>query len=379
MPSIHTGMQQLLRDPAAMLGQRRVGIATHAAAVLPNLSSTYMALLEVGIRITALFSPEHGLDGSAAPGATIAHSQDSNGIPIFSLYGNTMRPDPAMLEHIDVLLFDMQDVGTRYYTYLSTLRELMLACSAAGLPLIVLDRPNPLGGRLLEGPTLEPGFESFVGAAQLPVRHGMTLAELALLLKAQLCPSLALSSVPMHAWRRTMLFAQTGLPWVAPSPNMAHLDAVALYPGTCLLEGVNVSCGRGTPLPFEICGAPWLDGPALARRINACELPGVTARALRFTPSADRYANQSCSGIQLHISNAHTLRPVALGMHILAALQSQHPDMLTWEAQHVDRLIGNGHVRQALTAGEDANVIMSSWKRSCAAFQRKRQPFLQYT
>ncbi len=378
MPIIHTGLEQLMRDPAALLGGRRVGLATHAAAVLPNLGSANTTLLAAGLRLTALFSPEHGLDGSAAPGATIAHAQDTSGIPIFSLYGDTLRPSLAMLEHIDVLVFDMQDVGARYYTYLSTLRELMLACTEAGLPLIVLDRPNPLGGNLIEGPTLEAGYESFVGAAQIPVRHAMTLGELALLLQAQLCPQLELGIVPMQAWRRSMSFARTGLPWVAPSPNMAHLDAVALYPGTCLLEGVNVSCGRGTALPFEVCGAPWLDGQGLAKRINALELPGVGARAQCFRPSTDRYAGQSCSGVQLHISNAQKLRPVGLGLHVLAALQTQHPDQLTWEAQHFDRLIGNQYVRQALSAGEKAENIMSTWKQCCARFRRERQPFLRY-
>lgn len=377
-PSIHTGLEQLLRDPTPVLGGRRIGLATHAAAVLPNLMDAYTALREVGLNVTTLFSPEHGLDGSAAPGDSIAHGMHDSGIPVFSLYGDTVRPNSAMLSEIDVLVFDMQDVGARYYTYVSTLRELMLTCAEASLPLIILDRPNPLGGNLIEGPVLEPGFESFVGAAAVPVRHGMTLGELALLVRERLCPELDLTIIVMQSWRRSMVFDQTRLPWVAPSPNMAHLDAVALYPGTCLLEGVNLSCGRGTPLPFEICGAPWLDGERLATQINSLELAGVRARPLRFTPCADHYAGERCSGIQLHVTDIHRLRPVALGMHLLSALQAQHPACLSWEASHFDRLIGNAHVRQALMAGEPAEVIMAPWNQHCAQFRRERRQFLRY-
>lgn len=375
---IHTGLDILLAERLHLVRGRRVGLVTHPAAVRPDLAHAADALRAAGVQIAALFGPEHGLDGAAAEGAPVAHGNTRGGVPAYSLYGDAVEPTPAMLAGLDLLLFDMQDVGARYYTYLSTLFYVLRAAGRAGLPVAVLDRPNPIGGVAVEGPLVAPGHESFVGIAPLPVRHGLTLGEAARWLDATFAPGVDLMVVAMAGWRRAMWFEDTGRAWVSTSPAMAHLAAVALYPGTCLLEGTNLSVGRGTALPFEVCGAPWLDGRALAADLNGRGLPGVRARPLRFTPAGGRFAGQACGGVQLHITDRDALRPVALGLELVAAVRAAGSGSFAWEAAHFDRLIGTGAVRAALEGGAAAAEISAAWQGDTARFAAERRAYLLY-
>jgi uncharacterized protein YbbC (DUF1343 family) len=377
--AVQTGLAALLDDGLRDLGGARVGLATQAAAVTPDLRGMPEALLAAGANLVALFGPEHGLGGAAEAGAQVGDSRDRRtGLPVHSLYGPTVRPTPEMLAGIDLMLFDMQDVGVRFYTYISTLRELLIATADAGIRLIVLDRPNPLGGIECEGPMLEHGSESFVGAAPVPIRHGLTIGEIALLLRARYRPDAPVEVVRMRGWQRSMWFEQTGLAWAPPSPNMPHLSTVLLYPGMCLLEGTNLSCGRGTALPFEWCGAPWVDGYALAERLNQAQLPGVRFRAARFMPLADRFAGQECGGVQAHVTDRDALRPVALGVHLVAALRHQHAGNFGWHAAHFDRLAGGTSLREAIERGDPPDAVAGAWGLACAAYLEARQAFLLY-
>jgi uncharacterized protein YbbC (DUF1343 family) len=377
---IRTGLDILLAERLSLVRGRRSGLVTHPAAVLADLTHALAALCGVGAQPAALFGPEHGIDGAAAEGAAVAHgSAHRADIPVYSLYGETMEPAPAMLAELDMLIFDMQDVGARYYTYLSTLFYVMRAAGRAGLPVIVLDRPNPLGGVAVEGPLLKSGFESFVGIGPLPVRHGLTIGELAGWLNVVFQLGVDLTVVPMRGWRRELWFDDTGRHWVPTSPAMAHLAAVALYPGTCLIEGINLSIGRGTALPFEICGAPWLDGQVLAAMLNARDLPGVRFRPLRFTPAGNQYAGQECGGVQVHVTDRSALRPVALGLELAAAIRAQYHGAFVWNAAHFDRLIGTDQVRLALEAGSPVEEIGAGWREDVEHFLAERSNYLFYS
>jgi uncharacterized protein YbbC (DUF1343 family) len=243
---------------------------------------------------------------------------------------------------------------------------------------LVLDRPNPLGGRAIEGPLVESAYESFVGIAPLPIRHGLTLGEAARWLNVTRRLQADLEVIPMKGWYRSHLFAELGRGWVPTSPAMAHLDAVALYPGTCLIEGTNMSVGRGTALPFELCGAPWLDGDALARRLNARELPGVRFRGLRFIPAGSRYAGQECGGVQLHITKLDVLSPVELGLELVNAAHQQHSEEFAWDTGHFDRLVGGSDMRAAIEAHLSPSEIAALWRPAEEQFRRERAEFLLY-
>src|SRR5262249_38179365 len=273
-----------------------------------------------GWKLAALFSPEHGIRGEAEAGQTVDSTSDpSTGLPIYSLYGATTRPTDAMLRGLDVLVYDIQDVGARTYTYISTLLEVMRAADAHNLPLVVLDRPNPIGGDQVDGNVLDGHFASFVGPAPLAMRYGMTVGELAQLFNAELSVGANLSVVQMNGWRRSMWFDETGLQWVNPSPNLRSLTAAALYPGMVLFEGTNLSEGRGTPTPFEWIGAPWLDAAALS---NSSQ-PGVRLTPVDHTPdaSAAKYPGQVCHGVSLALVDRRQLRPMDLAVHMLSTIQ----------------------------------------------------------
>ncbi len=290
MPT-RTGLDLLTASPDPDLLRLRLGLVSHPAAPLPNLTGAVDALRGAGYTLTALFGPEHGFGGAAADGALVPDARDPrSGLPVFSLYGASKEPSPQALDLVDALVFDMQDVGVRFYTYLSSLFYVLQAAARQGKPVYLADRPNPLGGQVVEGGQVEAGFESFVGVVNIPIRHGMTLGELAGYMNAEYALNADLRVVKMQGWRREMWFEEPGLPWVPPSPAMPHPQTATLYPGMCLLEGCNLSLGRGTALPFEICGAPWLDGYALAEEMNALGLPGVRFRPITFTPSASHHA-----------------------------------------------------------------------------------------
>jgi len=381
---IQIGLDRLIHEQLHLLQGKRAGLVTHPAAVLPDLTGAVDALLRAGVRLTALFGPEHGPDGAAADGAPVGDAvHPHTGLPVYSLYGAVQEPTPDMLTEVDVLVFDMQDVGVRFYTFVSTLFYVLQGAAQAGKPVIVLDRPNPINGRTLEGPPVLPDFESFVGVASVPIRHGLTLGEMARWMNGEHALGADLTVVAMCGWRRGMWFDETGLLWVPTSPAMPHAmgtstSTATLYPGLCRLEGTNVSEGRGTALPFEVCGAPWIDGRALAKRLNALALPGVRARATRFAPCSDKFAREMCGGLQLHVTDRDTLRPVALGLHLVATLHDLYPDQFAWRASHFDRLIGSDRVRHALEAGEPVEQIVQSWSKDLAEFNQRREAYLLY-
>jgi uncharacterized protein YbbC (DUF1343 family) len=383
---IITGLEIAVTSQQDQFHGRRIGLITHPAAVTHDLTSALDALLASGAAITALFGPEHGFEGSAADAASIAHGVHPRlGVPVYSLYGETLAPTPAMLEHIDLLVFDMQDVGVRFYTYLSTLYHVMCSAAANGVPLLVLDRPNPLGGAAVEGPILAPGYESFIGVAPLPIRHGMTLGELARFLNTELKLGADVRVTSMTGWRRAMDFSATGLPWVPTSPAIPRAETTVVYPGTCFVEGTNLSEGRGTPLPFELVGAPWLDGYRLAQTLNALDLPGVRFRAAQFTPTDSKHAGVVCSGVQAHVQDRRVYQPLLTGLHIIAACRGQNSQRFeflssSWEGAHphFDLLAGNNLVRRGLEEGAPVAEIVAGWTADEVGFRRRRAPYLLY-
>jgi uncharacterized protein YbbC (DUF1343 family) len=394
---VRSGLEVLLRERLDLLRGRRVGLVTHPAAVLPDLTASVDALCGAGMQLTALFGMEHGFAGSAADGKALADGVDGRtGLPVFSLYGASKEPTAEMLAGVDVLVYDVQDVGVRFYTFISTLHYLLRAAGQHDRPVIVLDRPNPINGLTVEGTLVAPGFESFVGIAPLPIRHGMTAGELALCFN-DLPPAgsgpeggslgAGLTVVEMQGWQRDMRFDATGLPWVPTSPAMPHLSTATVYPGACLLEAVNVSEGRGTALPFEQCGAPWADAHDLAEAMNALELAGVHFRPTSFEPSGNRYAGQTCYGVQIHVTDRDALQPVRMGLHLIATLKALYPAKAAWSHYeradgsrlfHFDRLIGNAEVREALDAGTPVKQITSDWAAAEEEFRYRRRAYLLY-
>ncbi len=384
--NVKTGLQVLLEDQLHLLRGRRVGLATQPAAVLPDLTACVDALRQAGVRLTALFGPEHGFGGAAADGLAVADAIDPRtGLPVFSLYGPVKEPTAAMLADVDVLVFDMQDVGVRFYTYLSTLYHLLRGAGKHGCPVIVLDRPNPIDGLTLEGPLVQPGYESFVGVAPLPIRHGMTLGELARYFCVEFAIDVELTVVPLQGWRRDQWFDETGLPWVPTSPAMPHLSTATVYPGLCFVEGANLSEGRGTALPFELCGAPWLDGYELAATLNRLDLPGVRFRPVYFEPSASKHAGVLCQGVQVHVGDRRQLRAVEVGLHVISACRQQAPEQFqflptSWEGRppHFDLLAGSPSLRTGLLAGEPIAALAGAWAAELAAFVETRARHLLY-
>ena len=375
---VKTGLDILVHEQAHLLANQRVGLVSMPAAVLPDLTSSLDALRSAGILVTALFGPEHGFGGAALDGAQIGDVTDPRtGLPIYSLYGATNEPTPEMLANVDVLVFDMQDVGVRFYTYLSTLYYVLRGAGKMGKSVFVLDRPNPITGSIIEGGPISPGFESFVGIINIPMRHGMTLGELANYMNAEYALNADLRVIEMLKWQREMWFDETGLPWIPTSPAMPHLSTAILYPGMCLLEGTNLYLGRGTSLPFEVCGAPWLDGYALASAMNGLRLPGVRFRATVFTPSASNHAGSDCHGVQVHIMDRKLLRPVEVVLHLIAMTLRMSGDAWTW-SPHFERLTGSRDIRSALEAGTAVTEITEGWEESISAFVDRRKKYLMY-
>ena len=281
---VRSGFENLLGKHSDLIADRRIGLVSNAAALASDLRPVAQWLQEMpGVEVAALFGPEHGFDAAVPAGISVADGGQA-ALPIYSLYGDTQQPSDKMLDGLDCLVFDIQMAGVRFYTYLSTLLHVMQAAAEHDLPLIVCDRPNPIGGKVLEGPVLDPAFASFVGCGPLPIRHGLTAGEAALYFSDFWAVGCQLSVIPCLGWQRPMWFDETGMIWAPPSPNMPHLSTVMLYSGTCLFEGTNFSEGRGTSLPFEMIGAPWLDGRALADQVNALNLPGLKCRPVQFAP-----------------------------------------------------------------------------------------------
>ena len=378
---VRPGIEVLLSDSAHLVRNRRIGLVTNQSGVDAAGVSDVVRLRAAGVRLVALFSPEHGFRGAADPGAAIASSVDSaTGLPIYSLYGRTTAPTAEMLSGIDVMLVDLQDVGARYYTWLFTTIEVMKAAGRHGVAVIVLDRPNPIGG-LVQGNVLQPGFVTTVGQLEIPMRHGMTLGELARLARSDLGLEVNLAVVPAAGWHRPMPLDRTGLPFIPPSPNLRTLESLYHYPGTCLFEGTNLSVGRGTDAPFQQVGAPWLDTAAVLVRLRAARLPGVEFRGVSFTPSKPgdgKYADTLVSGIRLEVTERETYDPTATAIHVLSVVREAHRERFAWIPAHFDRLAGTGALRTAIDAGTPPAEIVRGWQSEVERFRARSRPALMY-
>ena len=371
-----TGLEVLKRDGFRALNGRRVGLITNQTGVDQEGESGIDLLRAApGVTLVALFSPEHGIRGEVD--ALVKDSRDvKTGLPVYSLYGPRKRPSPAELQGIDTLVFDIQDAGSRFYTYLTTLGLLLETGAEHKRRVVVLDRPNPIGGLAVEGPVLEPGRESFTGYHPLPIRHGMTFGELAGLLNRERRIGADLQVIPMQGWRRSMLFDETGLRWINPSPNMKSLAGALLYPGIGLLETTNLSVGRGTDRPFQRVGAPFIDGPALAAALSAEPLPGVRFSEARFTPSASVYAGLACGGVEVIIEDRTRLQPVRVGLAIARKLRLLYPSQ--WKAGSLNVLLAHAPAHGALLRGDSVDAIEALYGPGLSAFAAVRSRYLLY-
>lgn len=382
------GLDRLVAEgPGDLLGQR-VGLITNHTGRTIDGRSAAAALIEAGVEVALLFGPEHGVSGSAAAGEEVASGRDAEtGLPVVSLYGDRRSPDGASLAGLDALVFDIQDIGVRYYTYISTLRNALVAANRAGIAFWVLDRPNPNGGDRVEGPMLDPEFRSFVGTDRLPLLHGMTVGELARLFAAR--AGAAVRVVPVQSLTRSTRWEETGLPWRPPSPNIPTLESALVYPGFGLFEGVMLSEGRGTDTPFEVVGAPWVDAAAWVRELGGgAALPGVRFVETRFTPRAvpaapnPRFADQASHGLRVEITDVAAFRPVRSGLAAIEAVRRTHPDDFGWrssgERYWLDLLLGTARVRRGIDADVPVEDLMASEDAAVAAFLEERSRHLLY-
>lgn len=375
-PPVLTGIDVLKRDGYRALKGRRVGLVTNHTGIDRDGTSTIDLLHQAeGVRLVALFSPEHGIRGQLD--AQVADDKDARtGLPIYSLYGKRRRPSAEQLEGIDTLVYDIQDIGCRFYTYITTLGYVLETAAEHGRRVVLLDRPNPIGGLAVEGPVLDRKLESFVGYHPLPVRHGLTVGELARLFNRERGIKADLDVVRMQGWRRDMHFDRTGLLWVNPSPNMRTLAAALLYPGVGLLETTNVSVGRGTDRPFEMLGAPWLDGRKLAAGLAREKLPGVRFVPVRFTPSGSVHANKSCGGVQIFIDDWKAFSSLDTGIAIAGQLRRLYPK--DWQDERYLRLLAHPPTLEALRRGDAPAQIRNSWQPDLARYLEIRKAYLLY-
>ena len=378
---VRPGIDVFLDDlPLAVRG-KRVGLITNGSAADRNgVLDIDRIAAHSGLKLAALFAPEHGIRGDAPAGAKIADTVDAKtGVPIYSLYGGADRaPTPAMLAGVDALVYDLQEVGGRTWTYVSTMALSMQAAKKQGIPFIVLDRPNPIGGEIVEGAVLDPAFASFVGMYPIPARHGMTVGELASLFNTKHGIGADLVVVRTTNWRRSMWQDQTGLPWVKPSPNLRSLAAVTSYPGSVYFEGTNIAEGRGTDRPFEQVGAPWLNAAEVVRVMNQKQLPGVRFNAITVSveASAGKYPGATMPAVEFVITDRQAYRPVRTALLLIDEVRRQHPKDFAWRPS-IDRLAGTDKVRLAIDADRLASLLVE-WDRDAAAFLDARKPFLLY-
>jgi uncharacterized protein YbbC (DUF1343 family) len=419
---VRAGIEVLLTDSIHLVRGRRVGLVTNHTGIFPadGLSpgggpsgettggglagdtpggatpgeaaddpraatatrSTIDALAEApGVELVALYAPEHGIRGDEEAGETIESGVDARtGVPIHSVYGATRKPTPEMLEGVEVLVFDMQDVGARYYTYVYTMAYAMEAAGEAGIPFVVLDRPNPIRGDVVQGNVLDTAFATFVGLYPTPMRHGMTAAELARLYAGEFGIDVELHVAPMDGWRRDMTFDETGLPWVPPSPNIPSVESALAYPGSCLFEGTPLSVGRGTDRAFEWVGAPWLDGAALAGALEAYGIRGVRFEPATFTPTAPgdgKFDGETVHGVRLVPESTDYDAPAAAVAMLIEARRASGDDW-GWRVDHFDRLSGTDALRLGLEADESLEELTASWVDQLAAFETLRDRYLIY-
>jgi uncharacterized protein YbbC (DUF1343 family) len=368
----------------------RIGVVCNPASIDRELRHIADRLAShAGARVTAIFGPQHGFRSDVQENMIeTGHARDVlRRVPVYSLYSETREPTAEMLRDVDVLVVDLQDVGTRIYTYIYTMTNCLVAARKHGITAIVCDRPNPIGGIAVEGPMLVRGFESFVGLYPIPMRHGMTIGELARLFNDEFGIGADLEVIPMEGWSRGMYFDATGIPFVLPSPNIPTLDSAIVYPGTVLFEGTNVSEGRGTTKPFELLGAPWVDAERFADGMNALGLSGVRFRPAVIEPTFHKHAHTSCGGCQIHVLDRETFRPVEAGVALVAAFRAADPDRFRWrdppyEYEHrllpFDILAGSSELREQIEQGVAAREIARSWEDSVGEFRKARARFLLY-
>ena len=388
--TVRVGLDVLEKGWPRALKGARVGLVVHPASVDRHMRHAAEVFAESRkFSLKALFGPQHGIRGETQDNMVEweGFTDGKTGLPVYSLYGRTRRPVPAMLKDVDVLAIDMQDVGSRYYTFIWTMDLCMAACQDMGKSLIVLDRPNPLGGLMTEGTVLDAAFTSFVGLRPLPVRHGMTIAEIGNYLKNAFYPSLDFHAIPMIDWKRDMWFDDTGLRWIMPSPNMPTLDSAIVYPGMCLLEGTALSEGRGTTRPFEIFGAPFINPDVLVGRLKGFRLPGVVFRPLYFQPTFQKHGGKLCGGAQIHVLNRRKFRPFKTGVAILTAIHDLYPKDFSWKQppyeyedkkMPIDILAGTNRLREEVENGERLDRMEQWWQDECSDFGRVRKKYLLY-
>ncbi|MDH4197451.1 MAG: DUF1343 domain-containing protein [Candidatus Aminicenantes bacterium] len=404
--TVRPGLEVFLAERLDLVKGKRVGLITNPTGVDSRLRSTVDLLAgHPAVKLVALYGPEHGVRGNAQAGEYVPfYVDDKYRLPVFSLYGQTLKaapgmlknideymrsfdtqeagkiPERAMVKDVDVLVYDIQEVGTRVYTYIATLAYAMQAAAESGIGVIVLDRPNPINGVDMEGTILDyPKYSSFVGLYPIPERHGMTIGELARLFNDKfLARKAVLTVVPAAGWRREMWHDETGLPWVVPSPNMPTLDTATVYPGQLYLEGTNVSEGRGTTRPFELFGAPWVDGAELTARLNALDLPGVRFREAWFSPTFSKFQGELCGGCQLHVTDRRAFRSFATVLHIIKTLRDAYPAKFEFHPDYFDKVMGTSKVREALELGKPVAEILAGLEAPLRDFAALRRPYLLY-
>lgn len=387
----HTGAEADV-DVSRALAGKRLGLITNPTGVTKSLEATLDVLhRDPRFRLAAAFGPEHGLRGDVQDALHVGDFRDeSTGVMVYSLYGANRRPTAEALADVDALIFDIQDVGVRFYTYISTMLLAMRACAELEKEFIVLDRPNPISGSLVEGGILDQRFTSFVGACPVPTRHGLTVGELAMWANETLGIGCELTVCKVTGWKRSMWADETDLPWVMPSPNIPSLDTATVYPGACFVEGTNLSEGRGTTRPFELIGAPWAVGSSLAGRLNGLGLAGCRFRPVFFEPTFSKHAGEVCGGVQIHVLDRDVFRPVRTGAYILATIHKLYPDRFQWigtpEQQaagrlHIDLLTGTDELRRTLdSGGYDPGIdeLLTKWEDEAVRFEAERERFLLY-
>jgi uncharacterized protein YbbC (DUF1343 family) len=393
MSKVATGLERLLAEPKKYLKGNRIGLVVNHTSVTANGIPSFIHFhRHKNFNLVKLFAPEHGLYGVDQDMVDVDHSSEpATGTPIVSLYGKdhaSLTPDAGLMKDIDTLVFDIQDIGSRYYTFIYTLANCMQTCKEAGVPVVVCDRPNPINGVDVEGNLVREGWHSFVGQYSLPNRHGMTAGELAQWFNEEIPIGCDLTVVPMEGWKREMWYDQTGLLWVAPSPNMPTLTTATVYPGMCLIEGTQLSEGRGTTLPFEWCGAPGIDALPLAEALNSENLPGVLFRPQYFKPGFQKSAGDVCGGVQMHITDPDTFKPLITGIAVIRAIAHLFPKIFKWRTEPyefvtdrpaIDLLYGHPEFREIfLPENRNLAEIEASWETDRDEFMAVRKNFLLY-
>ncbi|MDI6801569.1 MAG: DUF1343 domain-containing protein [Thermodesulfovibrionales bacterium] len=388
---IYTGLDLLEKEWPKQLRNASVGLVAHPASVNRRLEhATGIALKSKKFKLKVLFGPQHGIMGETQDNMIEweGFKDKKTGLPVYSLYGNVRKPASEMLKDIDAMIFDLQDVGSRYYTFIWTMELCMQACLENGKSIVILDRPNPIGGHITEGTVLDPNYSSFVGMRPLPVRHGMTMGEIGDYFKHEFYPPLNFYVIKMNGWKRRMWFDNTKLPWVLPSPNMPTLDTAIVYPGMCLLEGTMLNEGRGTTRPFEIFGAPFIEPDVLVKRLDEFKLPDVFFRPIYFQPTFQKHAGKLCGGAQIHVANRDKFKPFKTAVAIIKAIHDLYPKGFQWKQppyeyetvkMPIDILAGTDRLRKDIEKGASLNNMEEWWSEECSLFAKeKRRQYLLY-